>query len=231
LPHVLVPEWPADKRLYVQALLSLDCFVKPFVSEEDRQRSKMYVSERQRTDLKAQVGSVEKWLESLGIILTVETLNKTTLPRATQLLNKTNQMNLSTRRMTEEQFAEWAAESGRKVWLIRVSDKLGDSGLAGIASLECQGSKANVVDFILSCRVMGRRIEEAMLGIMINWACANGLEEICAVYRPTAKNQPCRGFLLRSGLKSSGEGMFIWPCQETYPSPTHISLVAQPKDK
>jgi FkbH-like protein len=224
LPEVLVPEWPADKRLYVQALLGLDCFAKPVVSEEDRQRSRMYFKERQRTELKTQVGSMEKWLESLRMTLTIEELDATTLPRAVQLLNKTNQMNLSTRRMNEAQLVAWAAESGHRIWLFRVSDKFGDSGLAGIASLECHGFIARVMDFILSCRVMGRRIEEVMLGEMIDWARSNGLKELQAFYQSTAKNKPCLDFLVRSGLKDAGEGLFTWSCEETYPVQPHIHI-------
>jgi FkbH-like protein len=224
LPEILVPEWPADKRLYVQTLLGLDCFAKPVVSEEDRQRSKMYVNERQRIELKTQVGSMEKWLESLGMSLTIEELNDTTLPRAAQLLNKTNQMNLSTRRMSEEQLAGWADEPGRKIWLFRVSDKFGDSGLSGMASLDYHASIAKVVDFILSCRVMGRKVEETMLGIMIDWARGNGLGEVHAFYQATAKNKPCHDFLIRSGLKNVGGGLFTWSCRETYPVQPHIRI-------
>jgi FkbH-like protein len=231
LPGVLVPEWPEDKRRYVQSLAALNCFASPVISAEDRQRSSMYVSERERTNLKVQIGSVEKWLESLEMALTIEDLNNATLPRATQLLNKTNQMNLSTRRMNEEQFATWATGPGRRVWLFRVSDRFGDSGLTGIASMECQERKAQVIDFILSCRVMGRRVEEAMLGILIEWARANGMEEIYAIYQPTAKNKPCHDFLRRSGLECHEEATFTWPCQRPYPSQTHIKLVDQAQSR
>jgi FkbH-like protein len=104
LPEVLVPDWPEDKRLYPHALRSLDCFDKPAISEEDRRRQQMYVIERKRTELKIQVGSVEGWLQTLDLIVKTEPLNAANVGRLTQLLNKTNQMNLSTRRMIEQEF-------------------------------------------------------------------------------------------------------------------------------
>src|SRR5262249_10510123 len=135
LPDVLVPDWPADKRLYPAALLALDCFDRPAISDEDRRRPEMYVLERKRSDLKGQVGSLQEWLETLSMTVAVESLTVTNLPRVVQLLNKTNQFNLTTRRVTEAELMAWVAEPGRRLWTFRVSDKFGDSGLTGIASL------------------------------------------------------------------------------------------------
>jgi FkbH-like protein len=109
LPEVLVPEWPEDKRLYVQALLGLDCFDKPALTDEDRQRTQMYVQERKRTEARSSVGSMDEWLASLNMVVTVYPLDQGNLARVAQLLNKTNQMNLSTRRLSEPELLAWAS--------------------------------------------------------------------------------------------------------------------------
>src|SRR5206468_2532338 len=149
---------------------------------------------------KMKVSDLDEWFTTLKTTVTVEELNKANLLRAAQLLNKTNQMNLSTRRMSEADFEVWARQKGRRVWTFRVSDKFGDSGLTGLLSVEVDGSRARIIDFVLSCRVMGRKIEEAMLHVGINWARAARVQEVCANYCQTPKNKPCYDFFTKSGL-------------------------------
>ena len=225
LPEVLVPDWPADKRFYPQALLSLGCFDQPALSKEDQRRSQMYAEERQRTVLKKAVGTLDEWLQTLGLTVHVEALQESNLARATQLLNKTNQMNLATRRLTEHEFISWCREAGRQVWTFRTSDKFGDSGLVGIASAEADGRRALLRDFVLSCRVMGRRVEETMLNVAVGWARRQGLEELRAVCLPTERNKPCNDFFERSGLRRTGENEFIWDTTTEYPLHPAVRLV------
>src|SRR5664280_1790161 len=86
LPEILVPDWPEDKRLYPHTLRSLDCFDKPSMSAEDRGRSQMYTLERQRSELRARVGSLDDWLQTLDLLLTIESLGEANLGRLAQLL-------------------------------------------------------------------------------------------------------------------------------------------------
>jgi FkbH-like protein len=97
LPEVLVPEWPEDKLLYPSTLLRLGCFDTPALSKEDLERTRMYAEEQQRERLQQQVGSIEEWLMTLGLQVQAEPLKPVNLARSTQLLNKTNQLNLSRR--------------------------------------------------------------------------------------------------------------------------------------
>jgi len=224
LPDVLVPEWPVDKRLYPNALRSLDCFDKPAISEEDRQRPQMYVSERQRTELKSSAGSVEEWLRTLDLKVKAEPLNAANLGRVAQLFNKTNQMNLSTRRLTEQELLAWSSGDNRKLWGFHVADRFGDSGLTGILGVEAVNGQAKIVDFILSCRVMGRKIEETMLHVAVDWSRAAQLKKVSAVYSPTAKNKPTLGFLEKSGLQRGGDNEFVWDAGEEYPLHPAVQL-------
>jgi len=225
LPQLLVPEWPSDKRLYPEALLSLDCFDRPSVTEEDRQRARMCAVERIRKESKLHLVNLEEWLATLKTTVRVEELNQANLPRAAQLLNKTNQMNLSTRRMSEADFDAWAEEEGRRVWTFRVSDKFGDSGLTGILSIEIDGPQARIIDFVLSCRVIGRKIEEAMLHIAISWARSAGVQEVYANYSQTPKNKPCYDFFQKSGLTCRAGNRFVWDAAQAYPLNGAIRVV------
>ncbi len=224
LPEVLVPDWPEDKTLYKKALLSLDCFDTPVISAEDAERTKMYVTERKRTAMKRQVGSLDEWLKSLDIQVRVEPLNETNLPRAAQLFNKTNQMNLTTRRMTAEELREWAEQDNHRLWTVRVADKYGDSGLTGIVGVELAGERAIITDYLLSCRVMGRKIEETMVSLAVNFARERGASEVLAVYRPTLKNRPCLEFWQRSGFSCEEDQVFRWSTAHPYPFPEQVSV-------
>jgi FkbH-like protein len=225
LPDVFVPEWPADKRLYPHTLRSLNCFDKPAISAEDRQRQQMYTTERRRKELKGQVGSVEEWLRTLDLVVKVEPLGTSNLGRSAQLLNKTNQMNLSTRRMTEQEYLAWAGAKNHRVWSFYVSDRFGDSGLTGILGVEAADGWVTILDFVLSCRVMGRKVEEAMLHVAVDWARSARIKEVRADYYPNAKNKPCLDFFLRSGMQKHGENRFVLDATQEYPLHPAVRLV------
>jgi FkbH-like protein len=187
LPEVFVPEWPDNQLLYKKELVSLRCFDNPSISVEDVERTQLYAAERQRTELKDRIGSLDEWLKTLGTTVTVEALNQSNLQRTTQLLNKTNQMNLSTRRMTEREMVDWVLPDNRMLWTFRVTDRFGDSGLTGIISLETENERGAIIDFVLSCRVMGRNVEETMLYTVVKYAQSISLEEIHARFLPTQR--------------------------------------------
>jgi len=226
LPEVLVPDWPEDPLFYPSALLSLRCFEIPSLSQEDLVRTTLYLSENKRQTLKKAVGSLDEWLTRLGIRVQIEELHPANLQRAGQLLNKTNQMNLSTRRLSEAELMAWAEDKHHRLWTLRVSDKFGDAGLTGIVSLEIQDQSVQIVDFILSCRVMGRKIEEAMLATAIHHARELGVEGVYARYIPTPKNKPCLDFFksLAPRFQQQGES-FIGDGKMPFPVPKHIELV------
>jgi FkbH-like protein len=226
LPEIFVPDWPQDPMLYPATLLSMRCFELPSLSREDLARTTMYLSENKRRELKKTVKSMEEWLKHLAVRVRVEELHPANLQRATQLLNKTNQMNLTTRRMSEAELMGWASEAHHKLWTLRVSDKFGDTGLTGIISLDIQDRNAQIVDFILSCRVLGRKIEEAMLATAIQHAQTMSVEKVYARYIPTAKNKPCLEFFksLTPGFQQQGE-CFMIAGEVPFPVPEHIELI------
>lgn len=229
-PEVLVPDWPEDKTRYKQALLSLTCFDSPVLSQEDSRRTQMYVTERKRSALKAQAGSLDDWLVGLEIQVSAGLLDETNLPRAAQLFNKTNQMNLATRRMSAEELSAWAARPDNQVWVLRVADRFGDSGLTGILGLHLQPGRVEITDFVLSCRVMGRKVEETMAALAVQIARRHGASQVRAVYHPTDRNRPCLEFWERSGFACQNQVEFTWEASQEYPvpGPVRFSLENQP---
>jgi FkbH-like protein len=234
LPEVLVPDWPLNPMEYPLALEKLRCFDKAEVTAEDGQRSAMYVLERKRRAVRAEVGSLDQWLETLEVRVLVEGVNPANLERVTQLLNKTNQMNLSTRRLTRDELWDWTRQPENKMLAFRVADKFGDYGLVGIGSFSNQSegaADAVLVDFILSCRAMGREVERAMMHVLLTAARAAGARFIRAEYLPTPKNQPCLAFLKNSELTERDKSnVFVWDLEQEYLKPSTVTLLSGAND-
>jgi len=224
LPEVYVPDWPKEPFLYTSALRSLRCFDSPVLSREDAERTRMYGEEQRREVLRQNVGSLEEWLKTLDIRVTVEPLSTSTSQRASQLLNKTNQLNLSTRRLTESELLAWAAQDNHEFWVVSVADRFGDAGLTGLLGLEYAGDVAAVVDFVLSCRVMGRKVEETMVHVAVRAAIARSAKSVSARYLPTPKNKPCLTFWQTSGFNNQADAFFTWDTASVYPLPDAIRL-------
>jgi FkbH-like protein len=206
LPEVYVPEWPLDPTHYPRALDSLRCFDAAHISAEDVERNAMYATERERTSARDRVSSFDEWLATLDLKIHFERVGGANVARAAQLLNKTNQMNLRTRRLSESELVEWSRVPGHEVWTIHVSDRFGHAGLTGILSLARAGDEVRVEDYVLSCRVMGRRVEETMIWAAKHRASALGGKTLIATPFATAKNKPCIDFFARSGLGKSSDG-------------------------
>jgi FkbH-like protein len=205
--------------------MALSCFDTPAISDEDRARTSMYTAERERRDARQAVSSMESWLANLETKVVLEMLTDANLPRAAQLLNKTNQMNMVTRRLPQDELRTWAAVENHALWTVRVSYRFGDSGLSGIISLELCADSANIVDFLMSCRVMGRQIEETMLHVAVEHVRAHSrIKQINAELIPTERNRPCREFWQRSGFTEVAEDRYQWATGQPYPKPSHIDL-------
>jgi FkbH-like protein len=230
LPDILVPEWPSDPLDYAKALRDLRCFETPALSAEDRARTQMYVTDRERHALKDEVASMESWLAMLNLEVQVERLSTATLERAAQLLNKTNQMNLSTRRLSTTEFFAWASEGAHQVWTFRVKDRFGDYGLCGIASVAFDGFQARLVDFLLSCRAMGRGVEEAIIGVVCEKVRAAGATSLMAAYVATPKNKPCMRWIQdQPAFERDETGTFVLDMRRAVRVPNHIAILEAPQ--
>jgi FkbH-like protein len=225
LPEVLVPEWPASPLLYDQALRALPALDGAAATREDEGRAQMYVSERKRRDAQRTAGSLDDWLASLDLQVRVEPLGPGNLVRAAQLLNKTNQMNLATRRLADSELMEWARRAGNAFWTFDVTDRFGEYGITGLLGVSLENGHARIVDYVLSCRVMGRKVEETMLHVAAAHALRHRAGDLVAEYLPTPKNKPCLTFLQGSGMISADGSLFRWPAGREYAKPAAVRLV------
>jgi FkbH-like protein len=221
LPQVYTPDLPASPSGLAPFLSSLNCFETPSLGNEDFDRTEMYQAERNRKGELELSGDVENWLRSLQIEVCATPLRRESLARAVQLLNKTNQFNLSLRRLEEERFWDWAAEPGNVVYTFRVCDRFGDFGLTGLASLSLVEAEARIVDFVMSCRVMGKRVEDALLGYILTRARAAAAEQVLAQPVAGPRNEPVRTFFATKFSKNNGDGV-IDPGRVRIP--VHVSL-------
>lgn len=228
LPEVFVPDLPKDPRMYSSFFTSLREFDAYSFTDEDRNRKLMYQqrkAEKEDLQKETEMLSLDEWLMSLEIEVKAESLNEINLTRTSQLLNKTNQMNLTTRRMTKEELESWVDAEDNYLWTFRTSDKFGDSGLTGIASLTLEEDEATIIDFILSCRVMGKEIENSMLFFIIKYLKDKGVNRLKAKLIPTEKNKPCLDFFSQSQLEMREENEFYFDLVHDFEKPKPVKVI------
>ena len=200
LPEVFVPELPKDPTDYNNFLSKLRCFDKIHITQEDRDRGSMYKSETKRTKLKSNFKSLSDWIKTLNLSVTIQNIKNENSPRAIQLLNKTNQMNLSTRRLSDKEFTSWNRIKTNNLWTIKAADKFGEYGIIGILSISTKNKTATIVDFVMSCRVVGRYIEETMIQFLKDYCRKNKINKINGIYKKTEKNLLCYNFFKKLKL-------------------------------
>jgi FkbH-like protein len=225
LPQVLVPEMPNHVSGYADVLRQLDCFDQAGLTAEDRARTDMYVAERSRRDAAVSFTSAADFLKSLDIEVEIAPFGPENAKRVVQLLNKTNQLNLATRRLTDRELEEWLATgTARALHTVSVKDRFGDLGLTGIVSWEVAGNDLEIVDFILSCRAMGREVERTMAALAVAAAKQGGQARTLARYVTTARNRPTLDFWTASGFEAGADGLFVHLTDDPYPFPEVVRL-------
>jgi FkbH-like protein len=200
LPEVRVLCLSADPMGHAELLRRQPFFERLNLSEEDRQRGEMYATQRLRTELEKSATRVEDFYQSLGMKAEFAWLTPGTLPRAAQLTQKTNQFNMTTRRYTEQELTALASDPGHRVMTIKVTDRFGDNGIVGLLIASADGPAWTVDTFLLSCRVIGRTVETAILGTLAEQARAAGARYLRGEFIPTKKNAPARDVYAHHGF-------------------------------
>ena len=212
LPEVSVIELPADPAGYAAAVRQAPVFERLQLSEEDARRSQMYVQQSERRRLEQGCGSPEDFLRSLEQEVEIRPLNGLTLARVAQLTQKTNQFNLTTRRYSEAELEALAARPETRVWALDVRDRFGDNGLTGVAITALAGEVCEIDTLLLSCRVIGRTVETALLAWIARRAREDGARTLRGLFAPTRKNKPCESFYADHGFceVARGEDGVLW---------------------
>ena len=201
-PEVTVLEMPASPMGYWKTVDESGCFDALTLTAEDRQRAAMYGEESQRQELQATTGNIDDFLRSLNLVLTVGRVDEATLPRVAQLMGKTNQFNLTTRRHDEAAIRAICVE-GAGLW-VKVRDRFGDAGLVGVVLAVPEAEAWKIDTLLMSCRVIGRKVETAMLALLERIASASGVQRLTGEFIPTKKNQPAANFLPEHGFTTDG---------------------------
>jgi FkbH-like protein len=194
LPEVTVLDLPDDPMEFARVLRRSPVFERLALSEEDRERGRYYAGQRQRLELERSASSLEDFFRSLRQEIEISSVTPATLLRVAQLTQKTNQFNLTTRRYSEQQIAELAKNPAWKVYAIRVKDRLGDNGLTGVVITHDAQDLAEIDTFLLSCRVVGRTVETAILSFLIDQARRRGRTHLQGWFSPTKKNDLAKEF-------------------------------------
>jgi FkbH-like protein len=223
LPQVMTIDLPSTPLNYVEYLSSLNCFDLFTFSNEDRKRTKLYKMKKEKEDNKLNLKESEKVFFESKIV--IEKFNKNNLLRISQLINKTNQFNLKTRRMTVIELSEWVSLKENFLWSYRVLDKFGDHGLTGIGSFTINGQDIIVEDFVLSCRVLGYGIENAILCHLIKESRKLNKQNLIIELLKTEKNDPIEKFLNQSDLFKVNNNSYLWDLNKDIRFPKTIQII------
>jgi FkbH-like protein len=206
LPEVIVPELPEDAADCVKALCELNLFEAGSFTEEDRARAGRYEAQALRRSKQAAFTSPEDYLRSLNMRITVARFDAFHLPRVAQLTSRSNQFNLTTKRYAEGDCAAFMKdEAGCFPFYVTLKDDLGDSGLVAAAILLYKDDALEIDQWLMSCRVLMRGVEEHMMNAAVAHARAKGLKTVRGRYVPTAKNAMVRDFFGRFGFVKTEE--------------------------
>jgi len=201
LPEVEVPELPDDPARYAEALHATYLFESLSLTDEDRRRADTYRDNVLRTELAEGSTNLDDYLVSLRMKVDLRPFDETNLPRIVQLINKTNQFSLTTRRTTASEVMAWMQDPACYTQFMRLQDRFGDSGVTGAMVAVREGDTLRIVNWLMSCRVLGRRIENLMLASLIRHARRAGVAAVIGEYLPTAKNGQTSDLFDRFGFE------------------------------
>ena len=224
LPEVLVVELPNDSSQFAQIITKMKEFDVLKITEEDVKRNEMYLVQKKRTELKNKIVDFDEFLKQMNIEVNIKKADSFTIPRISQLTLKTNQFNLTTKRYQQEEISSFSSDKDRIVECVQVSDKFGDNGITGVYIIEKKDSKEWIIDtFLLSCRIMGRKVEEAMLYQIIEKAKNLGIKKIKGKFIPTKKNKPAENFYSDCDFKKEGD-YWVFNTDQVMKKPEQIKL-------
>ncbi|MFI5360975.1 MAG: HAD-IIIC family phosphatase [Elusimicrobiota bacterium] len=231
-PEVAVPELPEDPAGYIQAVETYRHFQPLSIAPEDLRRSEYYRADAAREQVLGGSASVEDYLRSLKMTARIGPVTPLSLERAAQLINKSNQFNLTTKRRSA---AEVSALASDPRWLTRtvsLADRFGDNGLIGVLLAKVEGDVLLIDTWLMSCRVLKRGVETLLNNHLCRWAAGRGLRRISGEYVPTAKNNLVRDHFAGLGyvrISADGPGPTRWEMPLTAdwsPRPVFIEEVA-----
>lgn len=197
--EIYVPDFPTDttELLPFAENIWFDCCLPLRVLGDDLKKTQMYQSDAKRKEEMRTSLNIDDYIRKLGMVVDIHRMRNTELERVVQLINKTNQFNLTTKRYTQAEIEEISLSSENAIYVVYNSDKYGDNGLISVVILKEKGDEVVIDSFLMSCRVMGRKCED----VIINELASRRLgKTLVGEYIPTAKNAPVKDLFDRLGF-------------------------------
>jgi FkbH-like protein len=210
MPQIETLEMPASPALFERTLRQTNFFASPFLTEEDKKRGQIYADQRRREQLQQSCTTLEDFLKSLDMKASIRLAGKEDIKRLAQLTQRTNQFNLTTRRYTESDITAMMQNPNWRIYVLSLKDKFGDNGTVGLAIVEIMPDCWRMDTFLMSCRVIGRQAEDALLDRICSDAAGQGISRINAEYIKTAKNQIAELFWSRMCFEKMNEKDTVW---------------------
>ena len=204
LPAVAVVPMPDDPALFIRAVDEARLFESARLTDEDLRRTSTYHARRQSHEALAEVTDVRDYLASLEMVATVEPFTPVSFERITQLINKTNQFNLTTPRLVRAEVERIAADPAMITRTVRLRDRFGDHGLISVVFARISEDQLLVEAWLMSCRVLGRGVERLLFNELISAARRAGLNSLVGFYKPTDRNGLVRNHFSQLGFSSDG---------------------------
>ncbi len=227
-PEVKVIDLPEDTSLYFKTITELNDFNILNLTVEDKMKGKMYSEQRNRNEFKSKHPNISEYLKKMEIEIVISEADSFSIPRISQLSLKTNQFNLTTKRYSEQEI-EKIIKDGWKVYAIKVKDKFGDNGIAGVLILKESDGKMLIDTFLLSCRVIGRKIEERVIAFAISVSKERKLDKLVGEFISTKKNAPAKDFYKGIGFKLERkvENREVWSynTKKRFKAPDFIKII------
>lgn len=200
VPGVIVPELPEDPALYLRAISELNLFETAAQSELDARRGELYRDQELREQERVRFNSIEEYLRSLQTAVLFRNFRPQDLGRIAQLLQRSNQFNLTTRRYSEAQCAALMSDDAAYAFTVTVQDRFGDFGLVNIVILRKLHPVLEIDAFLMSCRVLQRGVEQYAMNKVFEYARRHGFDLVRGRYIPTAKNGMVAAFFEQFGF-------------------------------
>ncbi|MBN9088878.1 MAG: HAD family hydrolase [Reyranella sp.] len=213
LPQVAVPELPADPSQYASTIWAAGYFEAIAYSSEDGKRADDYQANASRRKLEGAAGDLDGYLRSLKMKIHFAPFDDPGRARISQLINKSNQFNLTTRRYSEVDVSDMQRQAGIFTLQVRLADMFGDNGMICVIVCRAEGSIWEIDTWLMSCRVLKRRVEEAVLQEIVTQARQAGIKTVVGRYIPTERNGMVREHYKTLGfdlVEQSDGGESVW---------------------
>ncbi|HEY1750703.1 MAG TPA: HAD-IIIC family phosphatase [Caulobacteraceae bacterium] len=230
LPWVMVPEVGDDPAYFVRAIASSGFFEHLALTQEDLGRADAYEARAQAKALQQTLGDYDAYLRSLQMVLTIAPFDDLGRARIAQLVQKSNQFNLTTKRYSEAQIAAFQGDPRYVAWQVRLKDRFADHGMISVLVADAGAADWSIDNWVMSCRVLERGVEATLVNELARLALKAGARSLIGTYRPTPRNGLVRELYERLGFAGEaaaedGERRYRLDLSSAALAPTLIEVV------